>query len=83
MLTAAQAEAYPRARYATRPASQLWPAAQEIAIASAPDALEKQIAKLPPDAVWPDPFFEEIAPMQVGPRLRAPGDAPGATAPHP
>jgi tetratricopeptide (TPR) repeat protein len=32
------------------------------------EAYEKKIATLAPDAVWPDPFFEEIAGLQGGQR---------------
>jgi tetratricopeptide (TPR) repeat protein len=64
MLTAAQGGLSAR-RYAT---VQLAALARAQGDAMRADALEKKIATLPPDAVWPDPFFEEIAPMQVGQR---------------
>jgi tetratricopeptide (TPR) repeat protein len=64
MLTAAQGGLSAR-RYAT---VQLAALARAQGDAMRADALEKEIATLPPDAVWPDPFFEEIAPMQVGQR---------------
>ena len=32
------------------------------------EAYEKTIATMGSDAVWPDPFFEEVAPMHVGER---------------
>jgi tetratricopeptide (TPR) repeat protein len=64
MLTAAQSGLSAR-RYATVQLAALARAQGDSDLA---DVYERKIATLPPDAVWPDPFFEEIAPMQVGQR---------------
>jgi tetratricopeptide (TPR) repeat protein len=64
LLTTAQASLSCR-RFAT---AQLAALARSRGDRTAADIYEKQVAASPPEAVWPDPFFEEIASLQVGQR---------------